>query len=263
MKIKVLSNWSASGGSTVAFCNLVNQFNSRGYDCTFYGPHTYHLNKCKGALKENFKIEKDDILIAHFIDLPYRPPVRKVILSLHEKDLYPLQQKNYKVFDKIHYLTETQKSWHNIDHPHFICPNFHTFLQKNPKKVTDIAGIIGSIDRNKQVHKSILRALEDGMEEIHIFGTINDEVYFNESVKPIIDKNRNKVFLRGFIENRQEIYDSVSDVYMSSNSENASFVADECFMTGTVFKGNSNVLEVTSIVSNEDVFKIWEREVLL
>ena len=259
MKIKLLSNWSAIGGSTNAHIELVNMLNSKGYDCTFYGPHTYHLDKCKADLKENFKINSDDILIAHFIDLPYRPPIKKLILSLHEKDLYPLKQKNYKVFDKIHYLNKAQKDWHGVTHPHFICPNFHTFLKKNPKNVSKIAGIIGSIDRNKQVHKSILRALEDGMEAIYIYGTINDERYFVEFVKPLLDKHSN-VVLKGFIESKQDIYDSVSDVYMSSNSENASYVVDECIMTGTSYHLTSNIEVPVKILSNEDVFKIWEKE---
>lgn len=261
MKIKVISGFSERGGSTFAHINLCNNFQSKGYDCTFYGPHSFHLDKCKGDLSQNFKIESDDILIAHYIDLPYKPNIRKLILSLHEKELYQLKYKNYRIFDKIHYLNDSQKAWHGVTHPHFICQNFHVELKKNPKKVTKVAGIIGSIDRNKQVHKSILRALEDSMEEVFIYGTINDNRYFQEFVKPILDKNPN-VVLKGFVDNRQEIYDSISDVYMSSNSENASFVVDECIMTNTSYHLNSNIVTPEKILSNEEAFQIWEKEVL-
>ena len=54
-KIKILTGYSDKGGSTVAFTNLCNLLNSSGYDCTFYGPHTWHLSKSKSDLIHNLR----------------------------------------------------------------------------------------------------------------------------------------------------------------------------------------------------------------
>ena len=45
--VKIVSGISMSGGSTIILINLTNLFNSKGIDTTFYGPHDFHLNKCK------------------------------------------------------------------------------------------------------------------------------------------------------------------------------------------------------------------------
>ena len=51
--IKIISGWSDKGGSTFAFINLTNTLNEYGYDATFYGPHTWHLDKCKSGILDN------------------------------------------------------------------------------------------------------------------------------------------------------------------------------------------------------------------
>ena len=87
--IKVLTGYSDKGGSTIALSNLVNEFNARGYEAKMYGPQKYHLEKCKnaGMLDQTVfdNIQKDDIVICHFLRLNERPPAKKVILSCHEK----------------------------------------------------------------------------------------------------------------------------------------------------------------------------------
>jgi len=47
--VKIVSGWSNRGGSTFAFINLTNALNKAGYDTTFYGPHEWHLDKCKSG----------------------------------------------------------------------------------------------------------------------------------------------------------------------------------------------------------------------
>lgn len=51
--VKILSGWSNKGGSTFAFINLTNELNKNGIDTTFYGPHNWHLDKCKSGLLDN------------------------------------------------------------------------------------------------------------------------------------------------------------------------------------------------------------------
>jgi hypothetical protein len=262
-RIKIVSGWSHYGGSTQAHINLCNTFNDRGIDCTYYGPHEYHLDKCKAKLLKELKLEVDDVLIYHFLDiLKERPPINKLILSLHEKDLYPLKHKPYQIFDSIHYLNERQKQWHGVEHNNFICPNAHEeFLDLNNRPKHKIAGVIGSIDENKQTHISIKRALEDGMEKIFLFGSLNDVGYFQREVEPLIVKHKDIIEYKGFVDDKQKMYEMVSDVYLSSISENASFVADECSILGVKFHGNEQTDINQNIISNDEVFAIWMKNI--
>ena len=45
--VKIISDISHVGGSTIILINLTNLFNSKGIDTTFYGPHDFHMDKCK------------------------------------------------------------------------------------------------------------------------------------------------------------------------------------------------------------------------
>lgn len=44
--INIISNWTNAGGSTVALINLTNALNALGYPTAFYGPHSWHKDKC-------------------------------------------------------------------------------------------------------------------------------------------------------------------------------------------------------------------------
>ena len=122
-----------------------------------------------------------------------------------------------------------------------------------------VAGIIGSIDENKQTHISIERAIKDGMNEIKLFGNITDHNYFNQYVKPLLS---NRIKMVGYAENKQAMYNTLSDVYLSSRSENASLVLDECKLTSTFFHGNDNIVD-GELVTNMEVLSTWMKELNL
>lgn len=161
--IKIVSGWSDKGGSTHAFIELTNELNKRGIETTFYGPHPWHLTKCRAALLDsNLKINQDDILICHFLQLPNRPNAKKVILSCHEKNLFEVGKiKQY--WDKVVFLHDKHKEYHGEYTGDFsIIPNLKPNLVKKEKEeLKKIAGVIGSFDENKQTHVSIKRALAD------------------------------------------------------------------------------------------------------
>jgi len=256
-KIKILTGWGHPGGSTFAHINLCNVLNEGGLDCTLYSPHQWHHGKCKSGSFNDIKLSEDDIIIYHFLNIwKERPPVKKLILSLHEKELYPLKEKPTEIFDAIHFLNEDQKDWHGYEGAnHFFCPNAHEELKKFEGVKSRTAGIIGNIDPNKNVHTSIERALKDGHDKIRIFGTINDHNYYNQQIKPFMTGDDIVKYV-GFAE-KQNIYDLVTDVYHSSTSENASFIVDECTMTGVTLHGNDQTKE-QPIIPNEDIFEIWK-----
>ena len=254
-KIKILTGFSDKGGSTTAFINLTNEFNRLGYDCTLYGPHSWHLNKCKSALSNQLTIDSNDVLISHFVDLGQRPPADKVILSCHEKNLYEVSTKK-QFWDTAVFLNEVHKNYHSgYTNESVIIPNLKENLTKTDKKDKNlIAGVIGSIDENKQTHISIRRAVEDGCEKVYIFGGINDQKYYNDFVRPLLSE---KVIHQGHMENKQEIYNMVGKVYQSSISECASLVKDECFQTGTEFFGNTSTNHEVSELTNSEIINKW------
>ncbi len=255
--IKIFSGWSNKGGSTFAFINLTNTLNKLGYDATFYGPHQWHLDKCKsGILDNSVSIDKDDSIICHFLQLPSRPNAKRVILSCHEKNLFEVGKiKQY--WDEVVFLNEKQRNYHSAYIGQYsIIPNLKEILIKKDKddNVKKIAGVIGSIDENKQTHVSIQRAFSEGYEKVILFGNITDQNYYNNFVKPLIN---NDVIEYGFESDKQKIYDSVGAVFLSSKSEVASLVKDECESTGTKFYGNAATTHDVIELTNDEVINKW------
>lgn len=255
-KIKIISGWSDTGGSTEVFIGLTNEFNKIGLECTFYGPHDYHLNKCKSDNIENIgkNIDSDDILICHFLNLHYRPPVKKVILSCHEKGVFNLKNVK-KYWDVVVFLNEEHKNFHNYSSEYEIIPNLKNCLEFKEKPDLDtFAGIIGSIDPNKMVHVSIQRALDDGCKKVYIFGSIRNVPYFEQFVKPLLSEN---VIYYGFLDNKQKMYDSIGRVYHSSESETWCLIKDECETTGTKFLGLESSNIKRPVISNQEIIQKW------
>lgn len=256
MKIKILSGWSNKGGSTFAFIRLTNELNKIGYDTTFYGAHEWHLDKCKSDLLKNYIPNKEDVVIIHFLTLKERLNVKRVILSCHEKNVFEVG--NIKPFwDFIIFLNEKQRKYHyKYRGDYDIIPNLRENLEKKKKspEAINVAGIIGSIDKNKQTHVSIKRALSEGFNKIYLFGTINDPHYYLDKVKPLLS---DKVIEFGFIEDKQKMYDMVEAVFLSSKSEVASLVKDECETTNTRFYGNDATIHDGELLSNKEILERW------
>ena len=60
-KVKILSGRSNPGGATIHFIDLCNLLNDNGFDCTFYGPHEWHLGKCRSDLSNSFILDPSDV----------------------------------------------------------------------------------------------------------------------------------------------------------------------------------------------------------
>lgn len=253
--IKILTGWSNKGGSTIAFINLTNALNDAGYKTMLFGPHDWHVDKClSGKLDEKLKIERDDKIIVHFLNLPSKPVCRKVLLSCHEKELFRVGQ--IKPFwDEVIFLNERHREYHSDYNGKFrIIPNLRPDLKPSNKQgIEKIAGIIGSFDENKQTHVSIQRALADGCDKVYLFGEPNTS-YYEEFVRPLCN---DRVIVKGFLENKQEIYDMVGCVYHSSKSEVACLVKDECEVTGTPFNGNEATDNPPVLLTNNKIIEKW------
>ena len=253
--IKIISGYTGPGGSTIAHINLCNLFNSHGLPCELYGPNDYHMDKCVSYNIKSLRVDKDDIVITHYLNLNERPQCKKLILSLHEKDLFDLRTKNTNMYDHIHFLNEEQKKFHNYSKTNFFyCHNVKPDLKEYRGKKENIAGVVGSIDYNKQTHISIKRALEDGFDKIHLYGNITNYEYFRDYVKPLLTDRIKHI---GFTE-KQKIYDSVKNIYLSSLSECAPLVQDECLVTNVKFNGNKNIPKKDKLMSDDEILNRWK-----
>ena len=255
--VKIISGYSEKGGSTTAFINLTNYFNENGISCTFYGPHEWHLDKCKSDLISNLKFEKNDVIISHFLNLQSRPDVKKIILSCHENWWYEVADvKQY--WDEIIFLHDKHREYHKRYLGKFsIIPNLKENLISIEKPELDkVAGIIGTIEDRKQTHVSIQRALNDGCEKILLYGHLGDEQYYQTNVKPLMSNS--KIILIGHSTNKQNMYNSIGRVYHSSKGEVACLVKDECYLTNTKFYGNKETENEVSKLNNTEILTLWK-----
>lgn len=255
--VKIITGYSEKGGSTSALIKLTNELNSNNIPTVMYGPHEFHLNKCRSKLMRDLKVYEDDTLITHFLQLPRRPAVKRIVLSCHEKWWFKVG--NIKQhWDKVIFLHKEHQKYHKEYKGEFeIIPNLKPALLKKEKPELDlIAGIIGSIEDRKQTHISIERALKDNCVQVKLFGAISDQNYFNQYVKPLLS---DKVIHVGFSESLQSMYDSIGRVYHSSKGEVACLVKDECYLTNTKFFGGIETENEVSTLSNEQIINKWKQ----
>jgi hypothetical protein len=248
-KVKIVSGWSNPGGSTIHHIGLTNLLNDAGYDCTFYGPHQWHLDRCKAAHISECKLSEEDILISHFIQPP-PTKVKKHILSCHETNLFPLKQIPTRPYDLVHFVSINQRDWHGVDVPcAVIPPRVDAISWKSPKN--NVAGVVGSIDEHKQTHKAIALALNDGFEKILLFGQITDLPYFQERIQPLLGS----VEVRNHEDDKEAMYGAVEAVYHASKRETYGLVEAECNLAKIPFRGKINNPE---ILSDEEILQRWK-----
>ena len=155
--VKIVSGISMSGGSTIILINLTNLFNSKGIDTTFYGPHDFHLDKCKSKKLSDLTFEnRKDILLAHHIKMEKRPPIKRVVLASHEKWWFEVA--DIPVFwDTVVFNHEEHRNYHNrYNGPYVLIPNpkdtNQTLYAIDKPELDLVAGVIGTIETRKRTH---------------------------------------------------------------------------------------------------------------
>lgn len=249
MKVKIVSGWSNPGGSTLHHIGLTNLLNDAGYDCTFYGPHDWHKDKCRSAHISECWLTEKDVLISHFIQPP-PVKVKKHILSCHETNLFPLSEKPTAGYDTVQFVSNNQKDWHGVDVPFAIIPpRVEKISWTSPKN--NVAGVIGSIDEHKQTHKAIEMALGDGFDKVILFGQVTDTSYFNAFVNPLLGL----VEVKAHQDDKEAMYGSVEAVYHASKRETYGLVEAECKLSGVPYRGNENN---PVILSDQEILEKWK-----
>jgi len=266
--IHIITGYSGPGGSTVALINLTNALNNAGYLTYMYGKYSWFSKHCKykfsaKSLDEfnEYNLSQKDQLILHFGNFEKRPShPKRVILCLHEKELYQIPENSF--WDECIFLNQEHRNYHsNYTGPYRIIPNLRENIKKLPKtsESKECAGVIGSIDKNKQTHISIQRALDDGYKKIYLFGKISDnEVdYAKKFVMPFIEKYPEQIIYKEFVDNKSEMYAMIDAVYLSSISEVSPLLIDECESTDTIFRGNSVCYHRERSWNNQQILDAW------
>lgn len=251
--IKVVTGFSGPGGSTVAFNTLVNLFNKYEMESCLYGPSEWEGISCNFKSVEKLSIKKEDILIYHFLLLNIK--CKKVILSCHETELFPiLKLKNKMYYDAIHFVSQFQKDWQDVEGT--VIPNpireFSTRTNDNSNKV---AGIIGSIDRNKRVELSIQKAIADGHTDIRLYGAITDNPYYYDMILPLLS---DKVKYMGVASNMDYVYNQLTHVYHSPKLETFNLIKPECISAGVTYIGNEGNDTKAEYWSEEKIIERWK-----
>ncbi len=263
--IKILTGYSGRGGSTTALINLTNALNKVGYPTIFYGPDDYHIKKCRYAKNlDDYKEEHNERLIVHFGRLKIKPThTKRILLVSHEKTEYEVTDQNC-FWDECIFLNDDHKKYHsNYTGPYRIIPNFRQKIKKVEKspEARKCAGVIGNIQHRKQTHVSIQRALDDGYEKVYLFGGVSDLFisYFQDYVKPLIEKYPKQVIHYGFIDDKSKMYSMIDAAYLSSieHGEVSPLVRDECETTGTIFRGTESCYFGDTTWSNRKILNAW------
>lgn len=229
--IKIITGHSGPGGSTVALNSLTNLFNENGINAKLYSQIKWDGIDCNYDTLDKLNLIKDDILIYHFMVIP-KTIAKKTILSCHETNLFEIKKIPNLFYDNIHFVSKFQKDWHGVSSGVVIPNVIRKFEKVINKKFNKVAGIIGSVDSHKRTHLSILRALNDGYDDVRIYGPITDFPYFKEFVEPLLS---DKVKIHGVSKNMSNTYSELSEVYSSSKRECLPTIQGECLRLGIKF----------------------------
>jgi hypothetical protein len=257
--IKILTGYSNVGGSTTALAALCNLFNDNKMPCELYGPTDWVKSKLNGNYYKplnSAQFNKEDTVIYHFLGVTQRLEVKKLILSCHETNVFPIKEVK-PAYDALHFVSKFQKDWQGVDG--VVIPNVITKYKKSQKRTTNkVAGIVGSIDPHKQTHLSIKRALEDkNISKIELWGQITTFEYFWNEVYPLLNEN---ISYHGASKDMQKVYDRLDVVFSSSLRECLPMIQAECHLAGVEFRGlpeNTRSLE-DYIFDDQEILNKWK-----
>jgi glycosyltransferase involved in cell wall biosynthesis len=261
--IKFVTGYSGYGGSTIMLIQHCNLLNENGIVAEIYGPQDWHFARCKSSrMLHELVPEEDDILIYHFSEPTSRPKCKKLFLFLQETSLYDLKTKPVDIFDEVLFVSKEQRMWHGRNDGKIV-PNrvnglVDPLLHNPPSK--NIAGIVGNIHPIKNPDVSIAKAIEDGRDEIILFGPIMDGMAFEDYLSNYVSKYDARVKYGGFIEpeNRMDMYNSFDVLYHFGEYESACITLGECRLLGKeVVKGDK--LHDYPILNDQDIFNVWKK----
>ena len=131
-----------------------------------------------------------------------------------------------------------------------------TYGEKVEEKSFVAAGVIGSVDENKNTHVSIERAVKDGHKTVMLYGQVTDQKYFEDKIKKWVDKGT--AVICGYENDRNSLYGSLSDVYHSSSSETFNYIKPECKKAGVEYHGLESAESGAEYWDTSEILSAWE-----
>lgn len=263
-KVNIVTGYSNPGGSTVALTRLTNLLNASGFDATLYGPHPWHLDKCNGKPITQLVPDHESYLISHYCMINRDVPFKKHILACHENGVFDLRQnlskpeaiKDLSNWDQIVFVSESQQKWQGNPEGSIMIPNIVEGIEKQKIRFSPPhAAVIGSIDMHKQTAVSIQRAIDAGYEFIDIYGDLTDHTYFRTNVMPLMNKN---IRYCGFVQDKQTMYEGLTEVFHSSLQETFNYVKMECGLAGVAYNGLDSADPKSEYWSKERIIEAWK-----
>lgn len=265
-QVKIVTGWSNPGGSTICIINLAKKLIDSGYDVEVFGPHDWHIHELArqgynvGFGSKYFSCKEDDIVISHFAMLgPIK--AKKKIYWCHEMSKFiGITDSMMEPYDKVVFVSEVQRKSHSLkSDKSIVIPNIIEKIKwSNPNN--KVAGVIGSIDANKQSHISVQRALDAGFEKVYLYGNVTDKAYYEHFIAPLLS---DKVQLRGHCDNKEEMYNSIEAVYHSSKIECLPTIQGECLNAKIPYFGlDRNMREESDYEFNNNIIIERWKEVL-
>ena len=87
--------------------------------------------------------------------------------------------------------------------------------------------------------------------------------YYEQYVLPLIEQHPDIIDPPIYAEDKQEMYDQLTDVYHTSKLEVCPFIQGECIITKTNFHGNQQTLEKYVVMSDDEILETWVEELKL
>lgn len=275
--IKIISNVEHPGNQMLSMLNLCKLFNNHNHKCELYFPTgNFHKEDHIKSLFD-FKADKSDIIIVNDISLTsykdlYKPnklltgsdslefkiknliryifaskkhPFKKLILATHCPDFNKKQKRKLKLslFDEV------------VSDKNFSSSIFGIVESKN--KETKIAGIADDITKKSKIKELLEMALKDDMQKIILFGHLKNPSYYYLHIEPIISNHPNKILFAGFNDDRQNLYDSVSDIYSNNNI----LIKKESTEAKVNFHSLKNSTE--TLLNNDEILSFWKQKLEL
>jgi len=275
--IKIISNIEHPGNQKLSMLNLCKLFNNHNHKCELYFPTGNFSNKNYVKSLFDFKAEENDIIIVNDISLTsyrdlFKPdkllssncsfkfkiknlikylfsstknPFRKLILVTHDQHFDKKQKRKLKlsIFDNV------------VSDQNITCPIFDIVESQN--KESKIAGIADDITKGGEITELLNLALKDNMQKIILFGHLKDPSYYYQEIVPILSKHPNKILFSGFNEDRQSMYDLISDIYSNNNL----LIKKEANEAKVNFHCPKESKE--KLMNNDEVFSFWKQKLEL
>lgn len=238
--------------------DLCNALNAEGYECTLYSKDLSYLDNCRFQSLELFSLEANDCVINYRLPLKRREDLYSLQTALSGQPLPPLKKNKLKYKLKRWWklkrlqLKESRDNRRNKK-PFLLCElrlsevarpsqpcNVSTTGLEQPSHLfydavvqcplieisgvgsspkPNAAAILSPIEPGSEIPKVIEMARNNGIERIYLAGGVNDPVYYQQILVPLLKAAKGSVQYYGCPNRFELLAQRISHLYEYSSSE--------------------------------------------